>query len=180
AVATDLETAQSAAEQEAKGKGQAPPLPAHFPLTAATSHGSTRAAEGFSLEQMVSEYRALRASVLRLWARHAPAAVVGADAYEQQIRFSEAIDQALTDSIKAYSHAVDQLVVTKARHRMAALGTLAAGLGHDMANVLFPMRTCLHGLTRLEMPEPARPLLDALDRSVDHLAGLCKGLRALT
>lgn len=180
AIAADIEIAQTTAEQEAKSQGRAPTRPARFPVTAATSHGSMRAAEGFSLEQMVAEYRALRASVLRLWSRKEPQALLEPDAYEQQIRFNEAVDQALADSIKAYARALDQIVVSRARYRMSTLGTLAAGLGHDMANVLLPMRACLHGLAHENLPEGAAPLVDALDRSVEHLAGLCKGLRALT
>ncbi len=58
AVAADLETPQSLAQQEAKGEGDAPARPAYLPPSAATSHGVLRAEEGFSLEEMVSEYRA--------------------------------------------------------------------------------------------------------------------------
>jgi signal transduction histidine kinase len=182
-VATDLETPQSAAQQDAKSKGNAPSRSPLLPPTAATTHGATRAEEGFSLAQMVSEYRALRASVLRLWAdSHAASADATpvSDLYDQQIRFNEAVDEALADSIKTYSYALDQMVVTKARHRMEALGTLAAGLGHDMANVLMPMRSCLQTLTEEGLTSTTAPLLDALRRAVDHLSGLGKGLRALS
>ena len=101
AIAVDLENEQSLAQQDAKSKGNAPARPAHLEATAATSHGAVRAEEGFSLEQMVSEYRALRASVLRLWGLEVVEAdpSPSPDLYHQQIRFNEAIDEALADSI---------------------------------------------------------------------------------
>jgi len=178
AVAADLETPQSAAQQEAKSEGDAPARPAHLPASAATSHGVVRAEEGFSLEQMVSEYRALRASVLRLWAKVQTAP--DPESFQELMRFNEAIDEALADSIKTYSHAVDQMTVSKARYRMEALGTLSAGLGHDMANVLMPMRMCLGTLANEGLTAETAPLVDALRRAVGHLAGLSKGLRALS
>jgi signal transduction histidine kinase len=183
AVAADLDTPQSAAQQEAKGTGHAPAHPLDHPVSAATSHGSIRAADGFTLEQMVAEYRALRASVLRLWAKHEIIAGVTtpmSDSYTQQIRFNEAIDEALTDSIHTYSQAVDQMFAAKARRRMEAMGTLAAGLGHDMANVLLPMRACMAELSDEKLSPAITPLLQGLHRAVEHLTGLAKGLRALS
>lgn len=178
AVAADLETPQSAAQQEAKSEGDAPARPAHLPASAATSHGVIRAEEGFSLDQMVSEYRALRAGVLRLWAT--VQTVPDAESFQQLMRFNEAIDEALADSIKTYSHAVDLMTMRKARYRMEALGTLSAGLGHDMANVLMPMRVCLSTLADKGLTTDTAPLVEALRRAVGHLGGLSKGLRALS
>ncbi|MBY0307921.1 MAG: RsbRD N-terminal domain-containing protein, partial [Phycisphaerales bacterium] len=181
AVVEDLRTPQTCAQQNAKGKGNAPRRPAHWPPTAATSHGVVRAEEGFSLEQMVSEFRALRASVLRLWAGLKPSVPANRpEAYEELMRFNEAIDEALADSIRTYSHALDQLAVTKARHRMEALGTLSAGLGHDMTNVLAPMRMCLGTLSRRHATPESAPLIEALGQAVAHLEGLTTGLRALS
>lgn len=182
AIADDIQTEQSPAQQEAKGTGDAPVQPAHAPESAATAHGSGRADEGFSLVQMVSEYRALRASVLRLAAKEEANSSDPTPASQTnllQMRFNEAVDEALAASIQSYSDSVDLLFEAKARRRMESLGTLAAGLGHDMANVLLPMRSCLAMLTK-EGPTPtSAPHLDSLNRSVAHLGGLAKGLRAL-
>jgi hypothetical protein len=134
AVAVDLETAQ----QEATSESDAPERAAYLPESAATSHGSDRAHEGFTLEQMVSEYRALRATVPRPWARVQK--LPDAEAFQEVMRFNEAVDEALADSIKTYSHAVDQMAASKARVRMEALGTFSARLVHGMTNVLLPMR----------------------------------------
>jgi hypothetical protein len=66
AVARDLSTPQSRDEQTEKSTGQTPIL-AGAPETAAQMHALLRARSGFDINQMVAEYRALRASVLRLW-----------------------------------------------------------------------------------------------------------------
>jgi hypothetical protein len=67
-IAADLETPQSKVEEAEKseGKSDAKPVSAE-PDTPAQSHGAARADSGFTVDQMVSEYRALRASVIRLW-----------------------------------------------------------------------------------------------------------------
>jgi signal transduction histidine kinase len=178
AVATDLETRQTDAQQEAKSKGDAPEPPPNAPETPAESHGSVRAEEGFSLQEMVSEFRALRASVLRLWSRDETNATP--DSYQQLMRFNEAIDEALADSIQTYSTALDQMFAARARERMVALGTLTAGLGHDMANVLLPMRGSLDELATHCADPSAAPLVESLRRSVEHIRGLTRGLRSLS
>jgi signal transduction histidine kinase len=178
AVAADLETRQSDAQQEAKSKGDAPVRPPTAPATAAESHGGLRAEDGFSLQQMVSEYRALRASVLRLWSGHEGSTTPGS--YQQLMRFNEAIDEALTDSIETYAHALDHMFAARARERLMALGTLTAGLGHDMSNVLLPMRSSVDVLAELLPTPPGAPVVESLRRSLEHLRGLTKGLRALS
>jgi len=66
AVATDLSQSQSSEQQAAKSMGLAPaPFPARE--TAAQTHAVMRAKSGYDIKQLVSEYRALRASVLSLW-----------------------------------------------------------------------------------------------------------------
>lgn len=64
--------------------------------------------------------------------------------------------------------------------RMAALGTLSAGLGHDMANILVPMRMSLANLERADLPEARREDVQVLARSSDYLKSLALGLRLLS
>jgi hypothetical protein len=66
------------------------------PATAAQTHAILRARSGFDINQLASEYRALRASVLRLWTE---AYQPGDINLEDVIRFNEAIDQALAESV---------------------------------------------------------------------------------
>src|SRR5688500_13170582 len=120
AFAHDLVQHQSAAQQAAKSKGEAP-QPLCKDDTAATSHGTDRFAEGFDLKALVSEYRALRATVVRRWTEE-----VGAEDRETQLsRFNEAVDQALHESVMRYSDEV-------ARARELFLGVV----GHDLRTPL--------------------------------------------
>src|ERR1700684_2231812 len=67
AIVKDISTAQSP-EQELQKSISSTARPSAAPETAAETHALIRAKHGFEIKQMVAEYRALRASVLRLWA----------------------------------------------------------------------------------------------------------------
>jgi signal transduction histidine kinase len=121
AVAKDIETAQTDREQSDKSKDLAPVLAGKE--TAATTHGAMRHLAGFDLKQLGSEYRALRASVLRKW--KAQLTEMGDSEFNDMTRFNEAIDEALAASIVRYSDEVD-------RSRQ----TFLAILGHDLRSPL--------------------------------------------
>ena len=121
AVAKDLRTPQTRLEQSAKSEGRAPAL-LEATETAAETHAVLRAKVGFSIRQLVAEYRALRASVLRLWGDAAP---YGPQAMEDAGRFNEAIDQAIAESVDHFTTEVD-------RWRAVFLGVL----GHDLRSPL--------------------------------------------
>jgi hypothetical protein len=87
---------QSAEAEILKSKGLTPSVEG-APRTAAQRHASLPARDGFDINQMAAEYRALRASVLRLWLAESPPAP---EDVQDVIRFNEAIDQALAESEK--------------------------------------------------------------------------------
>ncbi|SPA49663.1 protein of unknown function [Cupriavidus taiwanensis] len=95
AVIKDLSTPQTRHAQRQKSLGRSPRLP-DAPETAAQTHALLRARHGFNINQMVSEYRALRASVLRLWIDDGHP---GPSDFDDMVRFNEAIDQAVTESV---------------------------------------------------------------------------------
>lgn len=101
-IAKDLDTAQSPLEQSEKSKGNAPDAG----KTAAERHGADRAESGFTTEQMVSEYRALRASVIRLWMKTKDE--MTRPDVDDLTRFNEAIDQALAESVVRYTQDLEQ------------------------------------------------------------------------
>ena len=121
AIARDIAHAQTDAQQSDKSKGWAPVLEGKE--TAAATHGALRHLAGFDLRQLAAEYRALRASVVKLWREH-HSAQQGAMLTEMT-RFNEAIDQALAESVARYSDEV-------ARSR----DTFLAILGHDLRSPL--------------------------------------------
>lgn len=63
--------------------------------------------------------------------------------------------------------------------RMAGLGTLAAGLGHDIGNLLLPLRAHIKSLARAELSPRQRRDVEALGAVADYLHSLCNGLRSL-
>ncbi|MBC7896830.1 MAG: HAMP domain-containing histidine kinase [Cytophagaceae bacterium] len=64
--------------------------------------------------------------------------------------------------------------------RMAMLGTLAAGLGHDLRNLIMPVLLRLDVLSESkDLPETARADLAGIRVSVAHLQRLAGGLRLL-
>jgi signal transduction histidine kinase len=125
AVAGDISSPQSRQEQADKSAGKAPKI-FGAPETAAETHATLRAKSGFDINQLAAEYRALRASVLRLWL---DACQLGGPDLDDIIRFNEAIDQAVGESIGFFSAQVDQ-----------ARNLLLGMLGHDMRN---PLNTIL-------------------------------------
>ena len=115
AIIDDMASEQSASSQAAKSKGhgEAGPLTAIGHI-----HAVLRIDNGFKLAQMVAEYRALRASVLRLWEDQ------GADPVGVT-RFNEAIDEALAEAVTCFTE-------TTERFRDQTLGIL----GHDLRGPL--------------------------------------------
>lgn len=123
-IAADLDTSQTKLEQVDKSEGKSDAEPgSRGPDTAAQSHGAARAESGFTVEQMVSEYRALRASVTRLWI-DATGELTRED-LDDLIRFNEAIDQALAESTSRFA-----LDLERSKEMFLAM------LGHDLRNPL--------------------------------------------
>lgn len=63
--------------------------------------------------------------------------------------------------------------------RMASLGTLSAGLGHDIGNILIPVRVRLESLASADLPKELHEHVDAIRTSSEYLHRLSTGLRML-
>jgi len=83
------------------------------------THAALRIQDGFRLGQLVAEYRALRASVLRLFEK------AGGTDMRQVTRFNESIDEALVEATNRY-----MLVMDRTRDQFLAV------LGHDLRSPL--------------------------------------------
>ena len=122
-VADDIDTVQTDSEQTEKSRGKKLKVAMD---SVAEIHAALRQAGGFNLDQMVSEYRALRASVTKLWG--ALEGEPSRQSVADLVRFNEAIDQATTESISYYTKKVDH-------SRDLFLGVL----GHDLRNPISAM-----------------------------------------
>ena len=135
ALAKDILTGQTRDEQAEKSKGRAP-RPVEAPNTAAETHALLRAESGFTINQMAAEYRALRASVLYLWTKKSEPNAVDP---QEMIRFNEAIDQAVAESVAFFNARVDN-------ERNLLLGML----GHDMRGPLQVIQLTAKYLSNLD------------------------------
>jgi signal transduction histidine kinase len=123
-IARDMATEQTASEQEEKSQGRKAPDVAD---SAAETHATDRLHSGFTLDELVSEYRALRATVIRLWTREMGRA--DRTNLEELTRFNEALDQALSESVSRYTSQV-------AHARDLLIGALSHDLRTPLSSVL--------------------------------------------
>lgn len=162
-IAEDLKTPQGGHEQSEKSKGNAP-APDTSERTAAEKHGTGRAESGFTIDEMVAEYRALRASVVRLWTR-GQGEITSTD-LEDLTRFNEAIDQSLTESVERFTQDLD-----KSKEMFLAM------LGHDLRTPIGAVMTSAKFM--LETNELVEPHLTLTTRIVSSTARMNQMVGAL-
>lgn len=161
AITSDLRTTESLSARRDRARRHAPVM-SSAPATAAQTHGTLRARSGFDIMQLVAEFRALRASVLGLWTdEHAPDPM----AFDDMMRFNEAIDQAVAESVAHYHSEVEQ-------SRNLLLGVL----GHDMRSPLNTVVTTASYLAALNAGDTVSAAADKLIRSGASLKTLLDDL----
>ncbi|MFM9435250.1 signal transduction histidine kinase [Janthinobacterium sp. CG_23.3] len=138
-IALDINTTQNSAQQFEKSQGMADDDADSDEHSAASIHGALRQASHFSLLQLSAEFRALRATVLRLWLPQVR--TMSAGRVDEMVRFNEAIDQALAESIVTYSARAEQ-----------TRDLFLAVLGHDLRAPLSTMSLAGQLLLRPDTP----------------------------
>jgi hypothetical protein len=98
AIADDMATPQSSDQESEKSKGESP-RDALDRITAA--HARMRLDSGFELEHAIAEYRALRASILRLWSQSRPS--LEDRNVDEVTRFNETIDQSIAEIVLRFA-----------------------------------------------------------------------------
>ena len=119
-IALSLTTKQTNRERAEKSLNLAPIDPNATP---AEAHAADRLLFGFTIDQLFSEYRALRFSVLHLWDKSSKEDLITDDA--DIILFHQSIDQSIAESLSKYS------ALLKYSQDM-----FLAILGHDLRNPL--------------------------------------------
>ncbi|HEY8191579.1 MAG TPA: sensor histidine kinase [Alphaproteobacteria bacterium] len=143
-IVADMNTYQSAREQQAKSKGERPYTGSVD--SPAQTHASGRAEKGFTPQQLISEFRALRATVIRLW--HVEGRNIDGQDIEDLTRFNESVDEALAESLDRYTRQVSV-------SRDMFLGILA----HDLRNPLGAIMNSGELIARLSEPETRQAML---------------------
>lgn len=166
ATARDMKSPQTAAERVAKSKGLDHPSESDALEGASKAHAVDRLGLGFDMLEVMSEYRALRASVLRLWRDSVP------EADERDIddltRFNESMDQSLSKAVASYAARVDQardmflaILSHDLRSPLNAIGTTAHMVPY-VVNDPAKAQACSHRITR-SVSVMARMISDLLD-----------------
>lgn len=163
AAARDMNTSQTKTEQAAKAKGMGPEKTPTLDQAAA-SHGELRHSVGFDLVQMTSEFRHLRASVIRMWVNSLEAPEL--DYFQDMIRFNEAIDEALAESTAAYAEQVG-----RSRDIFLAI------LGHDLRAPLQAVSMSTELLMRkVGLDDAALSYIARIKGGTRHMGAMVKDL----
>jgi len=143
ATARDMQSDQSVTQQASKSKGHggAGGDESDRLDDASELHGVERVGSGFDIMEVVSEYRALRASVLRLWRETHPQPSLSD--IDDITRFNESIDQSLAKAVGSYTNRVDQ-----SRRMFLAI------LSHDLRNPLNSIRMAAQLVSRTANEDP--------------------------
>jgi signal transduction histidine kinase len=135
---------------------------------AALGHALARVNDGFDIARMVGEFRALRATVGRIWWQSVPSP--HREQIEDMGRFNEALDQLVAASLAAFIERID-------RSRRLFLGIL----GHDLRQPLQSLRMLTDLLTRPEqLPSGTAPVLSSMTRCCDGMAKMLGDLLDFT
>jgi signal transduction histidine kinase len=163
-IARDMGTSQTGVQQSRKSKGE---TPSEAMEVVAEKHAGDRLDMGLSSRQVISEFRALRASVIRLWQE-------GRSSADQQdlqdlTRFNEAVDEALIEVQSSYTDRIEQ-------SRELFLGVL----GHDLRNPLHAILGAAEAIRRAPDADKDAMLADRMLVSVRRMAHMISDLTDLT
>ncbi len=159
-IVADLRTHQTEEEELLKSHGGSDTITqARSP---AQWHGHLRAQAGFSIQHLVAEFRALRASVLRLWSAKQTSSEV---AFNDMIRFNEAIDQAVAESVSHYA-------AEQETWRQVFLGVL----GHDLRGPLNAILLTTEMMSTMALDAPLSKQASRLMKSGKRMNALLNDL----
>ncbi|CAG0982851.1 two-component system, NarL family, sensor histidine kinase EvgS [Phycisphaerales bacterium] len=97
---------------------------------------------------------------------------------EQELARSKVeLERRVEERSRELAATYDRLRLTE---RMAMMGTLSAGLGHDLGNLLVPVRVRLDSLSSAQLSPQAREDVLAIRNAAEYLRRLAQGLRLLS
>jgi signal transduction histidine kinase len=165
ATARDMQNRQSLQQQanKSKGGGGAGGEASDQLDNASDLHGVGRVGSGFHITEVVSEYRALRASVLRLWRESLPQPDL--NDIDDITRFDESLDQSLARGIGSYSRRIDE-----SRQMFLAI------LCHDLRNPLSTIRMAAHVVSLQNKNSATADAMSMITRNTDAMMQLISDL----
>jgi signal transduction histidine kinase len=165
-IADDMDSAQSSFEQREKAQGRGPDPEGD---SEAEVHAIMRATDGFTIDQVIAEFRALRASILRLRTKEPTTQPQVAEL----TRFNESIDQMLSESVVRHT----KIIVDNLRQASRERDEFIATVSHELRGPVAAISNCSDVLkaSGTNDPKVAR-VADMLSRQTGHLARLLEDL----
>lgn len=164
-IITDMALPQNKDQQRAKSEGNGTTTRT-FDETVAR-HTRARLKMGLSSQQFMAEFRALRATVTRLWQDASP--IIDHSSLNDLIRFNEALDRVLSDAAVRYTEEID-------RSRDTFLGIL----GHDLRNPLAAIAGSAELQLKTKTPERYQFLASQISISATRISHMITDLIKLT
>jgi hypothetical protein len=136
----------------------------------AEEHAALRIIDGFTVDQVIGEFRALRASILRLWIKHRSADIQTDPT--QITRFNESIDQMVSESVGRHGHLESQ-----AREHSTRRDAFLATLSHELRG---PLAAIVNGVNIVTVSAATHaslaPVAAMMSRQAQHLRRLLDDL----
>ena len=157
----DMRNLQTLRQQASKSKGDggADSAASGRLDDASELHGVERVGAGFHITDVIAEYRALRASVLRLWRESLPQPDL--NDIDDITRFDESLDQSLARGVGSYSKRIDE-----SRHMFLAI------LSHDLRNPLSTIRMAAQVVFRKNEDPATANAMAMIGRNTDVMLKL--------
>lgn len=141
----------------------------------------------FETERMTKDGRHIHISLCVSPVRDRNGTVIGASKVARDITDRKRVEAELNSyrdlleqKVQSRTSALEQSMHRlRLAERMASLGTLSVGLGHDVANLLVPLRVRLESLSRADLSKDLREDVEAIGSSAVYLQRLANGLRLL-
>ena len=130
-------------------------------------HALNRLKEGFDLQQVISEYRALRMSILRLWTERQG---LGGDDAEEVRVFNETIDEALAEAVERYTTRIHEL-------KDEFVGVLGHDLGNPLSAIIITSKSLLENTPA---DQPACRRLARIVTSAERMQRMIRDVLVLT
>jgi signal transduction histidine kinase len=167
-VADDMDAPQSGFEQSEKAQGRQ--AVTNLETSEAEKHAALRVIDGFTVDQVIGEFRALRASILRLWIQFGSAHI---QAEPPQItRFNESIDQMLSESVQRHGK-----LESEAREQASSRDAFLATLSHELRGPFSTIANGVHILAALAATNPQlASVAGMMSRQAQHMRRLLDDL----
>lgn len=165
AAARDMQTSQTLEQRASKSKGDggAGGEASESLDKASGVHGIERVGAGFHITEVIAEYRALRASVLRRWRESLPAPDL--HDIDDITRFNESLDQSLASGVGSYAQRLDE-----SRQMFLAI------LSHDLRNPLTTIRVAASAVSQKNADPDTANVMAMIKRNADEMMQLVRDL----